>query len=161
MLAKGFADDEAIEAGQQEIEEDQVWSEGDCFLDGIDAVGGGRDGKTVAFEIEAQKAKKVFVVVNQQYFLSHTQAGQPRRRLIKEQKQYRLGEIPNPKHQIPRKLQDSNTKAQEGGGRENALNGFKGSLAEHWTSRYSPTVCRMEFCATWVGWTLDGDGMVP
>lgn len=79
MLAKGFANNKPVQAGQQQVEEDDIGSKRDGFLDGINPVGGGSDRKTVALEIETQEAKKVFIVVNQQYFLSHTQAGRPRR----------------------------------------------------------------------------------
>jgi hypothetical protein len=40
----------------------------------------------VALEIETQEAKKVFIVVNQQYFLSHRQAGQPQTSAKKQHK---------------------------------------------------------------------------
>jgi hypothetical protein len=77
VLPERFANDEAVQAGQQEVEEDNIRSEGDGFLDGIMAVRCGSDNETVALEIEAQEAKKVFIIVNQQNLLSHTQAGQP------------------------------------------------------------------------------------
>lgn len=86
MFAQSFANNKSIQAGQQEVEEDQVGSERNSFLDGIDPIGGGSDRKTVALEIETQEAKKVFIVVNQQYFLSHRQAGQPQTSAKKQHK---------------------------------------------------------------------------